>query len=180
MENHETKRLRNAIANLAKLRGSECWDLGDKILRDVLDNLDAGQLKKILKKHSKDIALSLKKLSGNNATYLEIMDVADNGECADAARRQAEILSDLALAVWVMEDYEDVKESAPAPKPAPEASPAEKKAPEEEKPAPEPETPAGSGETEPAPEPAKTNPRPKLKIVPDAKENSAKKEGEKA
>lgn len=96
MADFEKERLRNAVADLAKLRGTNNWDLGDRILRDVIAKVDFNDLKDAVRKNTGEIAESIQSLSSSNISYMEVMDDSKN----DNAQR-AEILSNLALALWV-------------------------------------------------------------------------------
>ena len=96
MPDIDKERLRNAVADLAKLRGTDNWDLGDRILRDVIEKVDYNDLKDAVRKNTAEIAESIQKISSSNISYMEVMDDRKSMES-----QRAEILSNLALAMWV-------------------------------------------------------------------------------
>lgn len=96
MPDIDKERLRNAVADLAKLRGTDNWDLGDRILRDVIEKVDYNDLKDAVRKNTAEIAESIQKISSSNISYMEVMDDRKSVES-----QRAEILSNLALAMWV-------------------------------------------------------------------------------
>ena len=99
----EKERLRNAVADLANLHDTDNWDLGDRILRDVIEKLDFEELKNIIRKNSVEIAVTIQKLSNGNISYMEVIEETGNENKA----QRAEILSNLALALWVAEGVKD-------------------------------------------------------------------------